>query len=667
MARVKLFINGTQKTVIMASLEKQGERGIDQIKMMLPANVSTEVNDKILLIQDFLDVTDLSAIYNFQNSVRDESGNLNHGVATDISFGSDSWDGYSAIFNGTSSKVTIPDDNSIDLSGEFHIYIWAKWTSTSSGSLFSRSPLKINVNATTAGDVKVLLNTDAITSSTAGYNDGNWHLVEIKRVGTLVTLSIDNTSKGTVTSNVDLSASTSYEVGHESSAGYFNGQISRLRVYKGDTLTAEDSTKIFSKRNPRSTLKFGGYVTKIENILSQKDVIALSFGKILGELEVRTTVYDDKTPEYIVEDLVTNNTSFTYSSIPSATGLILSRYTADGKLIDIIRDLATLTNSTFFTTGSEELFFVPKSFTETSIVFTHGTDAMINKSGFDDQEIVNDLTVLGENKKYETTELLDGDGNETEFVLERNAISINVKVGGTEKTPEEDYELDSLGRTIVFTTAPASGTDNISVEYEYELPLYFRGQRQSSIAEYGIHAKRLNMPWINNRTDGIRFINSYLNRYKDITEKIMIELGYFFNAVEEGDVVQVINSVKDISGDFMVKSIVWDYPAMTTKIEVGEYYFGYFESDKQIVQKLHDLEGAVSANKTLIDFESPEEVLPEITDAIIQIVSQNFTESLSITQSDTIREMQAGSYAVTKYGSRRLPLTTNDGSVYTSG
>ena len=367
MARVKLFINGTQKTLINSSLEKQGERGIDQIKMMLPANVNAEVNDKILLIQDFLDVTDLSAIYNFQNSVRDDSGNLNHGVATDISFGSDSWDGYSAIFNGTSSKVTIPDDNSIDLSGEFHIYIWAKWTSTSSGSLFSRSPLKINVNATTAGDVKVLLNTDAITSSTAGYNDGNWHLVEIKRnASNLVTLSIDDVSKGTVTSNVDLSASTSYEVGHESSAGYFNGQIARLRIYKGDTLSSDDSTKIFSKRNPRSTLKFGGYVTKIENILSQKDVIALSFGKILGELEVRTTVYDDKTPEYIVEDLVTNNTSFTYSSIPAPTGLILSRYTADGKLIDIIRDLATLTNSTFFTTGSEELFFVPKSFTETS-------------------------------------------------------------------------------------------------------------------------------------------------------------------------------------------------------------------------------------------------------------------------------------------------------------
>ena len=345
------------------------------------------------------------------------------------------------------------------------------------------------------------------------------------------------------------------KIGHEATAGYFNGQISRLRLYKGDTLSSEDSTRIFTKRNPRSTLKFGGYVTKIEDVIIQKDVIAQSFGKILGELEVRATVYDDRTPEYIVEDLIDNNTSFDFSNGGVVSGLQMTRYTADGKLIDIIRDLATLTNSTFFTTGSEEFFYVPKSFTETTLTFTHGTDAVVKSSGFDDTEIVNDLTVLGENNRYDTEQLFNGTGSQTEFVLTYNATSVKISVGGTEQDPEEIYTLDSLGRLVTFTTAPASGTNNIKVEYEYELPMYFRGTRQSSITAYGTHAKRLNMPWINNRADGVRFIQSYLNRYKDVTEKIMVELGYMFNSVEEGDVVQVINSVKEISGDFMVKSI----------------------------------------------------------------------------------------------------------------
>ena len=172
------------------------------------------------------------------------------------------------------------------------------------------------------------------------------------------------------------------------------------------------------------------------------------------------------------------------------------------------------------------------------------------------------------------------------------------------------------------------------------------------------------MPWIANRFDGIRFIQSYLNRYKDITEKIMIKFGYHFNGVEENDVVQVINTVKSIDGDFMVKSITWKYPQMSTEIEVGEYYFGYFEADKQIVQKLHDLEGALTSGKILRDYESPEEVLV-LNDIVVQIIAEGFTESLSITESDNIYDMQAATWGSTNYGSKRAGVNT--GSVYTSG
>ena len=59
------------------------------------------------------------------------------------------------------------------------------------------------------------------------------------------------------------------------------------------------------------------------------------------------------------------------------------------------------------------------------------------------------------------------------------------------------------------------------------------------------------MQWINNRTDGIRFINSYLNRYKDITEKILIELGYIFQCSRGGRCGPSSKfSERAISGDF---------------------------------------------------------------------------------------------------------------------
>ena len=86
MAWVKLFVESdgvtTQKSVLTVSLQKQGERSVDQIKIRLPPNESVDVNDKLLYLQDEADLTNLTAIYNFQGSVKDESGQLNHGTAS---------------------------------------------------------------------------------------------------------------------------------------------------------------------------------------------------------------------------------------------------------------------------------------------------------------------------------------------------------------------------------------------------------------------------------------------------------------------------------------------------------------------------------------------------------------------------------------------------------
>jgi len=670
MARVKFFINGVKQTVIGASLDKEGERGIDQLKVHLPVNTAVAMNDKVLYIQDLINVANLSAIYNFQSSIKDESGNANHGTVTALGVGEDSWDGKAGVFNGTSSKIVIPDDNTLDFSGEFDMYLWFKWTATTSPMYIlskrssSSNGWALAVNKTTAGDVAFYIGSNSITSSTAGYNDGEYHLVRVKRdSANLVTLYVDNISKGTMTNSTNLTDTNTLDIGNDSSV-YFNGTIARLRLYKGTPISVEEATRLFTQRNTRTTMKFGGYVTKIDAELDKKEIMAQSFGKILGETEVRGSVYDDRSPEYIVNDLITNNTTLTYSDEGVASGIALKRYIADGKLVDIVKEFAVLTNRTFFTTGLEEFFFLPKSYNETSLAFTHGVNAVVSRSGFDDTEIVNDLTVLGENKRYSTTDTLSGDGSETEFSLTYNATSTVVKVGGTEKSPEEDYTIDGLGRTLTFTTAPASGTNNITVEYEYELPLFFRGIRQSSIDEYGMHAKRLMMPWIDNRADGVRFVQLYLNRYKDVIEKIKVEVGDLLGTMEESDIVQIVNSVISISGDFAVKSIRWTYPAMQTEISAGEYFFGYYEMDKQIVQKLHDLEGALTHAKSLRDYESPEEVLV-LNDIVVQTVSEDFTESLSITESDNIYDMARATWGSSSYGSKRAGINT--GSVYANG
>jgi len=668
MALAKVIINNIASTLITASLTKEGERAVDQMRISIPKSTTITVNQDIKYIQDMVDTGRLIAIYNFQGNVEDESGYSYHGTASNITYGTDSWGGKSGIFNGTSTNVTVTHNSRFDFSKLYDIFIWAKWTSTTTGMyLLSKriegdvfqdnvyqnnvfitsgdAGLFIQTNAATAGDVRVQIGGNVITSSTAGYNDGEWHLIRVSRNrDNLVTLSIDTVSKGTATITVNATTTASLTIGSDFYGNYFNGEISRVRIYN-DKILDEAASSLYSERNPRSVIKFGGRITKIDSDLVKTDIVAQSFGKVLAETEINGTVFTDRTPEYIVETLVEDKTDLTYSSSSSASGITLSQYTADGKLIDILKDLAALTNRVFYTTGSKLLIFDDSSFNDLSLVLKHGIDIRISDDGYDDTEIVNDLTVLGQNLMYSTIDTFNGNNSATVFTLDNNPVVVRVLVGGVAKTPEEDYDFDTMARTITFATAPATGSNNISVEYDFERPLYIRGVRETSITTYGRHAKKLNLPWISTKQDGIRFVQSYLNRYKDISRKVKVESGRLLNSLQENDIVHLTNSQKDIDDDFVIKSIQWTYPQLKTTIEVGEYYFDFFEYDKEIVAKIHDLESAITRVKDVREYESPEEIIT-LSDVIqMQIANFKSTESLSMTVTPNIYDKIYNSYS----------------------
>jgi len=668
MAIVKLFVEGVEKNLHEVELTKEGERAIDQISLKVPKAVSVSVNQEIKYLQDMVDITKLITVYNFQGNAEDESGYEHNGTASNLTYGSDSWGGKSGIFNGTSSNIVVTHNSRFDFSSDFSIFVWAKWTSTTSGmyilskriegdvfqdnvyqnNVFSASTdggIGIQANAATAGDVRISVGGSVITSSSAGFNDGEWHLINVSRNSSnLVTLSIDGVSKGTATVATDITTTTNLYIGSDFYGGYFNGEISRVRLYSGK-LTANQEDTIYVKRNPRSVIKFGGKITKIDSELTVRNIIAQSFGKILAETEINGTVFTNRSPEYIVESLVEDKTDLTFSTSSGVSGITLAQYTADGKLIDIIKDLAALTNRIFYTTGSKLLVFDSISFNDLDLLLEHGTNIAVKDDGFDDTEIVNDLTVLGQNLRYNTTQTFSGNNSNTVFTLDNHPVTVYVSVGGTEKLPEIDYEFDTMARTITFTTAPATASNNIIVEYIYERPLYIRGVKETSITEYGRHAKKLTLPWISTREDGVRFVQSYLNRYKDISRKIKLTSGRVYNSLQENDIIHIKNSLKSIDGDFVIKSIKWNYPKLTTELEVGEYYFDFFEYDKEIVAKIHDLESSITRVKDVREYESPEEALALVENLLIKIENFQLSQSLSMSDDTNIYDKPYNTYS----------------------
>lgn len=554
--------------------------------------------------------------------------------------------GCAMIFNGTDSYQEIPYTTDFDFTGQFDIQVWAKWSTTSLGYIYARRLLSgngfaLSVNRLATGDIVAEIDGNNIKTCGTAYNDNTWHFIRVYRDSSnVVHLEVDNVEKNTATvgSNLTLVSPALFIGTNHNRTAYFNGSINVIRMYSRN-IGAIEATRIYSEVTATSIMKFGGFATKVTKDIYKKEVVAQSFGKSLGETEVRAQQYNSRSAEFIIDDLIRNNTSLVPHIHGTCSGIIISRFNADGKLIDIIRDLSQLIGKTFYTDGLNQFHLHETAFLPTCFVFTHGVCSTNFECVNDDTEIVNDLVVIGESKTYGTSETFTGDGCGKTVYLQHGAVRSSVTVGGTAQTAEQDYETCVINKTITFDVAPGCGV-SIVVDYDYEIPLLIRGEKQSSIDLYGRHSKRLVMPWIKTRNDGIRFINGYLNRFKEIRASFKLDLAVMKNSLNEGDVVRVINNVKSIDSSFVVKSLTWRYPDMKTTVLLGEFKFDDLEYEKQIIEKLHDLESAITEIKDIRCSEQLEEVITfcdsiniiqALTDGVIFAESFGMSDSIVLT------------------------------------
>lgn len=77
------------------------------------------------------------------------------------------------------------------------------------------------------------------------------------------------------------------------------------------------------------------------------------------------------------------------------------------------------------------------------------------------------LTGIADNQSL----TFDGDGSQTQFDIPHPYLPIttvnSVTVGGTAQSVPGDYAVDYHDGTLYFDTAPASGTDNVALDFDY--------------------------------------------------------------------------------------------------------------------------------------------------------------------------------------------------------
>lgn len=543
--------------------------------------------------------------------------------------------GKSVQFDGCSSHFTICDSSDFDLCGKFEGIWWMK----AAPSCCTRTVFHKTTNGTDGMDFGINTCNKAVfrfgcTTLTSCTNvaDCSFHQIRVKRDGcNTLSLAICNTVECCSVDCSDRSTCIAFEFGRDQCDNQsFNGELDSFRWYKGNLNSSEECT-LATKKNPINVLRFGGKVTKVEKNISDKEVVAQSFGKVLGEVEVRSKIYLCKSPEFIIQDVLTNNSCLTVVPYPTSSNIILKQYVADGKIIDIIEELISSIGAIFYTDGNNAFHYEPKKFNLRSNTFTHGTNSRIWETKYDDTQLVNDLTVVGSSQTYSTCELFSGDCCTTEFKLSESPITAKIEHPlCTELTPQSQYNINTCSNIITFASAPATGCCNIKVSYDYELPIIVKSKKQGSIDSYGKYSKKLILQWVKTREDGVRFSAGYLNRFSQVQQNLKVEHPSLITSIRENDVIRVVNDIKGINDTFIIKSMTFKWPEFTTTMEVGEYGFDDYEYDKDMFQKIHDLENTIVRNRTIINYENPEECI-DITDVVsINTHIQAIPECISI-------------------------------------
>ena len=161
-SKVRFYVNKKPRQMFKSIVERNGTRAIDTGLFYCPKGVPITINDEVSYIQDPVNTTYLTGIWNFFDNTRDESGHELDGAedatyVTDADY-TDGCNGRVIKFSTATKAVKIVDRAAtstslklMDFTGQFDIMIW--FTSGSNtpdddeGVLFGKgiSSLKIQI------------------------------------------------------------------------------------------------------------------------------------------------------------------------------------------------------------------------------------------------------------------------------------------------------------------------------------------------------------------------------------------------------------------------------------------------------------------------------------------------------------------------------------------
>lgn len=334
---------------------------------------------------------------------------------------------------------------------------------------------------------------------------------------------------------------------------------------------------------------FAGVVRDIKNKVP-REVAVYKFDLLLEE-RIVNDVYEGYTIEGLIEYIVTNYSSLTFSST-FVSGVTLDRYVSKNKnALEIIRDLIALVPELTFVVSKDKVFSLYiKGTIDSGVSLSNGLNCDILGGWTQDtSKQVTRLTLVGEKQvQQDKVQLFSGDATTTVFTINEIPSSIKVEVdsgaGFVELELDVDgqrtgtYSVNPATKQVTFFTAPSTGTDNIRIIYTFEIDITIEYDSDVDIqTQYGIIEKKITKKYLTNMDDAFNYSSQYVEKFGEplLKARILLTSTYDITNLTIGSSIFVTDAINKVDGSnisqsFNIRRVTREFPAGGVVIEVGE-------------------------------------------------------------------------------------------------
>jgi hypothetical protein len=323
-------------------------------------------------------------------------------------------------------------------------------------------------------------------------------------------------------------------------------------------------------------------------------------GQFLSKLA--NEIYENVSPEFIVEDLITTYTDLTYASTVS-TGVVIDRIVfRDKPLSECLQTMANLLGYFFTTDADKNMYFEEWGSVSTGLTFdvTGGSVLYKPQWQYNTNEVVTQVTIEGGLQQFNVAESFVATASQTEFSLVNQPVdSVNVTVNGVVKDPQVseqndgDYVVKIEDKKVVFN-AGLTVSDAVVITYSYNVKIKVQAETEvfdddgNQIVKEG----KVTNKSLKTTQEARLWGDKYLSVYSIPQKSTVIPYVGFPIGAEAGRRCFVLDTEEGDAGineEFVIESISYSYETGLSEITVGSIRQNLFDWQAEVNERLRTL------------------------------------------------------------------------------